>query len=61
MLFWGSASLLERLGVNERCLMDHRDEVLSHAHLFHSVLGLLDVETAARRPELDLFSHCRSA
>jgi lipid A ethanolaminephosphotransferase len=31
---------------------------LTHDNLFHSVLGLMDVQTSAYQPKLDLFRVC---
>ena len=43
-----------------QCVQAGRDARLSHDNLFHSVLGLLDVQTRAYRPELDLSASCRA-
>ena len=58
MVFWASPGAADRLGVDMACIASRRDAPLSHDNLFHSVLGLLDVETRARNPELDLFAPC---
>ena len=59
MLLWGSTGFFDRLGVDSNCVAARRQRALSHDHLFHSVLGLLDVQTSARRPQLDLFEDCK--
>ncbi|WP_198320727.1 phosphoethanolamine transferase [Azohydromonas aeria] len=41
------------------CLRRQRQQPLSHDHLSHSVLGWLQVQTAAYRAELDVFGPCR--
>jgi lipid A ethanolaminephosphotransferase len=41
------------------CVAANRHRPISHDYWFHSVLGLLDVVTAARRAELDVFGVCR--
>ena len=46
--------------VDARCLRRKSHAALSHDNLFHSVLGLLDVETQAYQPSLDIFDGCRS-
>jgi len=58
MVFWASPGAADRLGVDMACIASRRDTPLSHDNLFHSVLGLLDVGTRARKPELDLFAPC---
>ena len=32
---------------------------LSHDHIFHSLLGLLDVKTAVYAPDMDFSAKCR--
>jgi lipid A ethanolaminephosphotransferase len=59
MVAWISPAFATTRGVNERCLRGKRDTALSHDNLFHSVLGLLDVETKAYRSARDLFEECR--
>lgn len=59
MVMWLSAGLQRRLGASPSCLRARAMQVLSHDHVFHSVLGLLDVETTAHDPALDLLSDCR--
>lgn len=43
------------------CLDDETRKPQSHDNLFHTVLGLMRVETKVRDPALDLVSRCRSA
>jgi lipid A ethanolaminephosphotransferase len=59
MFFWASPGAADRLGIDMACVAARRATPLSHDNLFHSVLGLLDVQTAARKPALDLFEPCR--
>lgn len=59
MFTWLSPELEASARLNEACLREGTEGDVSHDHLFHSVLGLLGVETAVREPALDLFSRCR--
>ncbi len=59
MLMWLSPGLLQSTGVDEHCLKAGAGGAVAHDHLFHSVLGLLDVTTSVREPSLDLFAGCR--
>ena len=59
MLMWLSDGLLETTGVDESCLRAGASGDVAHDHLFHSILGLLDVTTTVREPSLDLFAGCR--
>lgn len=61
MLMWLSPKLQSDLRVNAGCLEHRRREPLSHDNFFHSVLGLLDVQTAVYDRHLDMFAACRSA
>jgi lipid A ethanolaminephosphotransferase len=58
MVTWLSEGLQQRSGVRTDCLRERAERPVSHDHLFHSVLGLMDVTTAVRRPGLDLFAPC---
>jgi lipid A ethanolaminephosphotransferase len=60
MVLWLSDGLRERLGIDAACLEKRRGEPLSHDNLFHTVLGLAGVRTAAYRPERDFLRGCRS-
>lgn len=60
MVLWLSPEMQRRRGIVSGCLNSRRDAKLSHDHLFHSVLGLLDIRTSAYRSDRDLFSSCLS-
>jgi lipid A ethanolaminephosphotransferase len=59
MLVWLSAYLTGGGDVDARCLRDKSHAPLSHDNLFHSVLGLLDVQTSAYSASRDIFDGCR--
>jgi lipid A ethanolaminephosphotransferase len=61
MLMWLSEGFGASRGIDRVCLEQARHESRSHDHLFHSVLGLMDVKTRIYEPELDLFRPCRGA
>ncbi|MDI3509416.1 MAG: lipid ethanolaminephosphotransferase [Betaproteobacteria bacterium] len=58
MVAWLSRGMQRRTGVEPRCLQGRASQALSHDHLFHSVLGLMDVETQVHDRRLDIFSWC---
>jgi lipid A ethanolaminephosphotransferase len=51
----------QRSGVSETCLRAQADKALSHDNLFHSVLGLMDVQTQAHDLSLDMLAPCARA
>lgn len=59
MLLWLSEGLSERLSINAACLRTQQRVPLSHDYVYHSILGLSNVQTAIYRPEHDLFRPCR--
>jgi lipid A ethanolaminephosphotransferase len=59
MLTWISNGFARAESVDTHCLRERTGEALSHDNVFHSVLGLLDVQTKAYRAERDLFADCR--
>lgn len=59
MIYWQSDGFGRSTRLDLSCLRRHTSVPRSHDNLFHSIIGLLDVETRARRPERDLFAPCR--
>jgi lipid A ethanolaminephosphotransferase len=60
MLVWLSSGFERSARIDDGCLRGVAGGHASHDNLFHSVLGLLDVETSVYRAEQDLFANCRS-
>ncbi len=60
MILWMSPSFRKQFRIDQPCLKDISNDTFSHANLFHSVLGLLDVRVDVRDDGLDLFSACKS-
>jgi lipid A ethanolaminephosphotransferase len=58
MISWLSPSLQARSGVSAACLKGRSAEPVSHDNLFHTVLGLMDVQTQVYAPALDAFAPC---
>jgi lipid A ethanolaminephosphotransferase len=59
MVFWASTGFAQRMGLDMTCVDRGRGRALSHDNIFHSVLGLMDIVTAARSAALDMFANCR--
>ncbi|CAH0268810.1 phosphoethanolamine--lipid A transferase [Pseudomonas mediterranea] len=61
MLAWFSDSYQKSFAVDTHCLQLSREKPLSQDNLFHSMLGLLEVNSNVYNRDLDLFAGCRSA
>ncbi|MBW8367398.1 MAG: phosphoethanolamine--lipid A transferase [Arenimonas sp.] len=61
MLLWSSPAFREWRGLDMACAQARRTLPVSHDHFFHTVLGLLDVQTSAYRSELDALAGCAPA
>ena len=63
MIFWASDGFERSAGLREGCsastLRRHAAPTPAHDHLFHTVLGLLDIRTALHEPSLDLVEPCK--
>jgi lipid A ethanolaminephosphotransferase len=57
---WLSPGFEQHAGMRSACLGEQRDRALSHDHFFHSVLGLLDIQTGLYQRGLDAYAPCRS-
>ncbi|MDB5860291.1 MAG: phosphoethanolamine transferase [Ramlibacter sp.] len=55
---WLSPGFEQRAGITTTCLRGRADSPISHDHLFHSVLGLLQVSTKVYRRGLDAYAAC---
>ncbi|MBT2341300.1 MULTISPECIES: phosphoethanolamine transferase [Pseudomonas] len=61
MLAWFSDSYQKSFAVDTHCLQLSREKPLSQDNLFHSMLGLLEVNSKVYNPDLDMFASCRGA
>lgn len=59
MIFWASPGYREAASLDKGCLAAESSSEFSHDNLFHSMLGLFDIETDAYRSEMDIFAPCR--
>jgi lipid A ethanolaminephosphotransferase len=47
-------------GINKQCLLDKaNNDTFSHDNLFHTILGLYGVDTAAKDNQLDIIASCK--
>jgi len=59
MLMWFSDGFAQARGLDLGCLKARAATPAAHDHVFHTVLGLLDVRTALHEPAWDLAAPCR--
>ena len=58
MVMWLSKPLQSQLKWDAHCWKKQASAPMSHDHLFHSVLTLVEVRTRLQQPELDVFAGC---
>ncbi|UXY17218.1 phosphoethanolamine--lipid A transferase [Chitiniphilus purpureus] len=58
-LMWFSDGFERSFGIDHACLVARRHAAYSQDNLFHSVLGLLQVQVKEYRSALDVFAPCR--
>ncbi len=59
MLMWWSDGFAQQAGLDLDCMQRRHALPTQHDHLFHTVLGLLDVQTALYAAGFDLTAGCR--
>ncbi|MDQ1363561.1 MAG: lipid ethanolaminephosphotransferase [Pseudomonadota bacterium] len=57
-IVWLSDQYAADAGIDKTCLKANSHEFYSHDNLFHSMLGLMDVDSATYNPGLDVFAPC---
>lgn len=55
---WFSKPYQAAMGVDTACLLKDTAQPKSHDNLFHTVLGMMDVETKVYKRDLDAFASC---
>ena len=61
LFFWFSKDFEQSNKIDVTCLSGITNGIYSHDNLFHTVLGLLNINTSVYRPELDMIKACRKA
>ena len=56
---WFANDFISRHNLDTDCLAARSDKKLSHDNYFHTVLGLMDVQTQLYKTELDAYAPCR--
>ncbi|SFU36047.1 lipid A ethanolaminephosphotransferase [Polaromonas sp. YR568] len=55
---WLSPGFEQRNKLSTACLKQQLDAPVSHDNYFHSVLGLMNVQTSVYKPAMDIYAHC---
>jgi len=58
MILWLSGGFSNDFGLNPQCIRSRSAQALSHDNLFHSVVGMLSIETPNYVPILDVLNGC---
>lgn len=58
---WTSAAFAQRSGVTSACLRGEAGRPVSHDNYFHSVLGLLAVQSSVYQRSMDVYSSCATS
>jgi lipid A ethanolaminephosphotransferase len=58
-ILWLSKGYADKFGIDKGCLKQNSDAAYSHDNLFHSVLGLMSVQTSVYNKSYDIFHGCR--
>lgn len=59
MLMWVSPAFRGLMGLDAACLAAEGKTATSHDNIFHTILGLLDIQTTVRQDDLDLTAKCK--
>ena len=55
---WLSPSFEQRTRITTACLQKNENNLITHDSYFHSVLGMMNVQTSVYTPALDLYASC---
>ena len=59
LVAWFSEGMQRREKLSTRCLQGDLDKPYSHDNLFHTALGVMDVQSPGYKAGLDMFASCR--
>lgn len=61
MVLWMSRGFATSFGVDQNCLEKHADDAVSQDNLFHTLLGMLHIQSKYYEKSLDLTAACRAS
>ncbi len=56
---WLSPGFEQSFNIDKVCLRSKQSDELSHDNLFHSMLGIMEVESEVYQEKLDIFNNCK--
>ena len=59
MEIWLSEGYRDAMGLDSACVAAQSDQPLSQDYMFHTILGMMDIRTAAHDPAHDLVAACK--
>ncbi len=59
LFLWFSEDYADANAIDRQCLRDQNAQDYSHDNLFHTVIGMLNIETSVYNPELDIVKPCK--
>ncbi|QKJ87053.1 phosphoethanolamine transferase EptA [Paramixta manurensis] len=61
LLMWMSPDYASTFGINQNCLRQHaQEDAVSQDNLFHTLLGMFNIQTSEYQPQLDMNKACQS-
>ena len=60
LILWLSEAYKSQFKINSECLARQASSQLSHDNIFHSILGLMNIQTTLRKNDMDIFAQCRN-
>jgi lipid A ethanolaminephosphotransferase len=61
MVLWLSPGYARSFATNPACVAERAQKPATHDHLFHTILGMLDIRTATYSAGMDLVADCRKS
>lgn len=62
LLLWISPGYASAFGIDQQCLQQQaQTDAVSHDNIFHTLLGMLNVQTREYQPTLDMIRSCRKS
>ena len=59
LLLWMSEGYRNRMSVDSDCVKSLQTKAFSHDNIYHTVLGMTEIENAVYTPKLDMLKQCR--